>query len=91
MINIEDGPESSPNDTSTAMVVSPTKPPQKTLNNFALPELKATGNKVDEIKMPPLPLKSVLRKKRANLGIKAKLPLVKDLRTRDDAVDNAIR
>jgi hypothetical protein len=65
---------------------NPNKP--KTLKGFQLPELRITGNKVDEIKMPPLPLKSVLRKKRQNLGIKTKMPLVKDLRGRDDAVDN---
>ncbi len=50
---------------------------------FALPPLRPTGNKLEnkEIKMPPLPLKSVLRRKRQNMGIKTQgvLPLVKDL------------
>eukprot|EP00605_Chrysophyceae_sp_TOSAG23-4_P002684 GSChrysophyteH1.ASY1.ANO1.2961.1 assembled CDS len=46
---------------------------EQTLKGFKLPPLVATGNQVDsEIKMPPLPLKSVLRRKRANLGIKTK-------------------
>lgn len=83
VLSIEDeNPESS----TASLVASPAKP--MTLKGFQLPEMKVTGNKVDEIKMPPLPLKSVLRKKRQTLGIKTKMPLVKDLRGRDDAVDN---
>ena len=61
-------------------------PEEKTLKGFKLPELKSTGNQVDaDIKMPPLPLKSVLRRKRQNLGIKTKSTAVKDLRGRDGA------
>lgn len=63
-------------------------PGEKTLKGFKLPPLEATATKVDNpIKMPPLPLKSVLRRKRQNLGIKVKNPLVKDLKARDDADD----
>eukprot|EP00606_Chrysophyceae_sp_TOSAG23-5_P000052 GSChrysophyteH2.ASY1.ANO1.1648.1 assembled CDS len=48
-------------------------PEEQTLKGFKLPPLVATGNQVDaQIKMPPLPLKSVLRRKRANLGVKTK-------------------
>lgn len=58
----------------------------KTLKGFKLPPLEATATKIDnQIKMPPLPLKSVLRRKRQNLGIKVKNPLVKDLGARDGA------
>lgn len=61
-------------------------PQERTLKGFKLPSLEATGNKVDgQIKMPPLPLKSVLRKKRTKLGIKTKNPLVKDLKLREGA------
>jgi hypothetical protein len=57
---------------------------EKTMKGFKLPALEATGSKVDApVKMPALPLKSVLRRKRQNLGIKVKNPLVKDLRGRD--------
>jgi hypothetical protein len=59
---------------------------EKTLKGFKLPALEVTGSKVEtQIKMPALPLKSVLRKKRQNLGIKVKQPLVKDLRAREGA------
>ena len=63
-------------------------PQEKTLKGFKLPPLETTSTKIDgQIKMPPLPLKSVLRKKRENLGIKVKNPIVKDLRARDGAED----
>ena len=53
-------------------------PEEVTLKGFKLPALTATGNTADaEIKMPPLPLKSVLRRKRANLGIKTKSTTIK--------------
>eukprot|EP01038_Epipyxis_sp_PR26KG_P011932 gene11932-15972_t len=83
MLNDIDGSASGPE----TDLDSPTK--AVTLKGFKLPELKATGGTVqNDIKMPPLPLKSVLRKKRESLGIKTKLPLVNDLRGRDGAVDN---
>lgn len=45
---------------------------KRTMRGFKLPTLSPTGNKIDgPIKMPPLPLKSVLRKKRESMGIKA--------------------
>jgi len=66
----------------------PLLPAVRTLKGFKLPELKVTGSKVDDIKMPPLPLKSVLRKKREDLGIKTQATAVKDLRARDDAADS---
>ena len=73
-----------------ATVDEPLLPAVKTLKGFKLPELKVTGNKVEDIKMPPLPLKSVLRKKREDLGIKTRAgsAAVKDLRARDDATDS---
>jgi hypothetical protein len=56
----------------------------KTLKGFKLPALEATSTKIEtSIKMPALPLKSVLRRKRQNLGIKTNAPVVKDLRARD--------
>ena len=56
----------------------------KTLKGFKLPALEATSSKIEtSIKMPALPLKSVLRRKRQNLGIKTNAPVVKDLRARD--------
>ena len=56
----------------------------KTLKGFKLPALEATSTKIEtSIKMPALPLKSVLRRKRQNLGIKTKDSVVKDLRARD--------
>ena len=58
---------------------------QKTLKGFSLP-LETTGNQIDsQVKMPPLPLKSVLRRKRQNLGVKTKTTAVKDLKARDGA------
>lgn len=62
----------------------------KTVKGFKLPPMKATGDIIDaEIRMPALPLKSVLRRKRQNLGLKTKTPLqMKELRGRDDAVDH---
>lgn len=61
-------------------------PPEVKLKGFKLPALESTGNKVEApIKMPPLPLKSVLRRKRANLGISVKTPAVQDLRGREGA------
>ena len=56
----------------------------RALKGFKLPKLEATGKKIDgPIKMPPLPLKSVLRRKREAMGIKVKTPLVKDLAMRE--------
>ena len=59
----------------------------KTLKGFSLPPLEVTSNKLDgPIKMPALPLKSVLRKKREKMGIKVKAaPIIKDLRAREGA------
>jgi hypothetical protein len=60
----------------------------RTLKGFKLPALEAMGTKTEGmIKMPALPLKSVLRRKRQAMGIKVKQPLVKDLKPREDAVD----
>lgn len=61
---------------------------EKTLKGFTLPPLVPTNIQAEkEIKMPPLPLKSVLRRKRQNLGIKTQgpIPIVQDLRGRDSA------
>lgn len=61
---------------------------EKTLKGFSLPPLVPAAVKTDrEIKMPPLPLKSVLRRKRQNLGVKTQgpIPIVQDLRARDTA------
>lgn len=69
-------------------------PQEKTLKGFKLPTLdpsSAMSSKPGEekqIKMPPLPLKSVLRRKRQSMGIKVKPPLIKDLRAREGALDN---
>lgn len=88
--NIEDNNNNPATEEQQVVVVEPIVKlplPTKNLKGFLLPELKVTGNKVDDIKMPPLPLKSVLRKKRQDLGIKTKTDIVKDLRSRDGAVD----
>jgi hypothetical protein len=59
---------------------------QKTLKGFSLPPLETTGNQIDsQVKMPPLPLKSVLRRKRQNMGVKTKATAVKDMKGRDGA------
>lgn len=60
---------------------------EKTLKGFTLPPLKVENKGEREIKMPPLPLKSVLRRKRQNLGIKTQtlVPVVQDLRVRESA------
>jgi hypothetical protein len=67
------------------------------LKGFSLPPLKGENKEgiaaTKEIKMPPLPLKSVLRRKRQTLQVKAasnnnndsSLPLIADLRGRDNA------
>jgi hypothetical protein len=63
-------------------------PPEKTLKGFVLPSMDTTGSALDSsaIKMPALPLKSALRKKRQNMGIATiGAPLVDDLRARDGA------
>jgi hypothetical protein len=63
-------------------------PPEKTLKGFALPPMDSTGTALDAsaIKMPALPLKSALRKKRQNMGIATSgAPLVDDLRAREGA------
>ena len=65
------------------------KPPvEKTLKGFALPSMEAgtgTGEGAN-IKMPALPLKSALRKKRQNMGVATTgTPLVDDLRAREGA------
>lgn len=59
----------------------------RTMTNFTVPPLEVTSGKIDgPIKMPPLPLKSVLRKKREKMGIKVKAaPIVQDLRAREGA------
>eukprot|EP01039_Chlorochromonas_danica_P003213 gene3212-3519_t len=65
--------------------------PEKTLKGFALPPLQlAAGTSsapVEAIKMPPLPLKSVLRRKRQKMkpSLQSAVPLITDLRTRDTA------
>lgn len=59
-------------------------PETKKLKGFKLPPLEASGNQVDDqIKMPPLPLKSVLRRKRQNMMIKTKSTSMKDMRQRE--------
>ena len=79
------GDESQPDDTIVEEFQAE-EPTKRTLKGFKLPALQATGGKIEgPIKMPPLPLKSVLRKKRSALGIKTSAPIVKDLRARDDA------
>lgn len=63
-------------------------PPEKTLKGFVLPSMETSGTALDTstIKMPALPLKSALRKKRQNMGIATiGAPLVDDLRARDGA------
>ena len=76
------GGEASPEDEGPETDV----PEQKTLKGFELPPLETTGNQIDaEIKMPPLPLKSVLRRKRMNMGVKTKTTAMKDMRARDGA------
>jgi len=84
----EAAPETSEMEDQTALITAP--PVEKKLKGFKLPALEASANtsmtKVDSpIKMPPLPLKSVLRRKRANLGISVKQPAVQDLRGREGA------
>lgn len=65
---------------------------EKALVGFTLPPLKPTGEKPEkEIKMPPLPLKSVLRRKRQSVGIvnNNSAPLVPDITiTNNDIKDN---
>jgi hypothetical protein len=60
---------------------------EKTLKGFALPSMEASGGMdATNIKMPALPLKSALRKKRQNMGVATTVtPLVDDLRTREGA------
>lgn len=64
-------------------------PKNKTLKDFKLPPMDATGNNADKlqaIKMPALPLKSALRKKRVQMGIETNgSPLVDDLKLREGA------
>jgi len=64
-------------------------PKERTLKDFALPALDGAGGDSDalpQIKMPALPLKSVLRKKRAQMGIATTAtPLVEDLKAREGA------
>eukprot|EP01041_Mallomonas_annulata_P001607 gene1607-3102_t len=82
----DEGPNDNDNDDdkSTTSNVTGTKE-MRTIKNFKLPTMQATGNKIDgPIKMPPLPLKSVLRRKRELMGIKAHASVVKDLHGRED-------
>ena len=56
----------------------------RALRGFTLPKLEAIGKTLENnVKMPPLPLKSVLRKKREAMGIKVRTPLVSDLAARE--------
>ena len=60
--------------------------PVRTLKGFQLPSMEPTDAKTEAIKMPALPLKSVLRKKRQALGVATTgTPLVDDLRAREGA------
>ena len=80
------GEEAAPETTEADEAPMLPPPEEKKLKGFKLPVLESTGNKVETaIKMPPLPLKSVLRRKRANLGISVKQPAVQDLRGREGA------
>ncbi len=79
----EDGPETNDDDEME-------QGESRTLKGFELPKLEVIGEKQDgPIKMPALPLKSVLRKKREKMGIKLKTaPIIKDVRGRDGADDD---
>eukprot|EP00597_Dinobryon_sp_UTEXLB2267_P013680 CAMPEP_0170107482 /NCGR_PEP_ID=MMETSP0020_2-20130122/5999_1 /TAXON_ID=98059 /ORGANISM="Dinobryon sp., Strain UTEXLB2267" /LENGTH=1426 /DNA_ID=CAMNT_0010332015 /DNA_START=627 /DNA_END=4904 /DNA_ORIENTATION=+ len=82
--NIESGPETNIEDLK--------RPEKKTLKGFKLPPIKAVtdGTTDNDVKMPPLPLKSVLRRKRQNLGIKTKKPPIADLKGRENAKDSDV-
>jgi hypothetical protein len=103
-LELDENPETQNEDGNSSFSPSKGGLAESLLKGFQLPALKPNndGKETKEIKMPPLPLKSVLRRKRQNLAVKLpnqeggsspsktmnqSIPLIQDLRARDNAGD----